>query len=318
MTPAKEPVPLLSRVAEHLYWGARYLERAVSSARVLRSFSDTIVDLPMSVEMNWEPLLAIAGSRSAFEAAHEDLDEASIMEFLVAEEDNPGSVVSSVVEARTNLRTVREVIPETMWRVINDLHLFVTSDRSDGVRRRSRSRFFDRVVADGERVDGIRIATMLRDEAYEFMRLGQAVERADMTTRVLGVRAADLMSNDGPLASHEDVQWMGVLRSLAAYQAFQRATRAPISGHAVMMFVLHDQTFPRSVAANLRRITGAVGSLPPAPEVVVEAARAEAQLAAIDLESLDGKSLDDAMDAVQIALGSIHDRIGDAYFLARG
>ena len=317
MTFAKEPVPLLSRVAEHLYWGARYLERAVSSARILRSFSDTIVDLPMSVEMNWEPLLAIAGSRSEFEAAHENLDETSIMQFLVADEDNPGSVVSSVVEARTNLRTVREVIPETTWRVINDLHLFVTSDRSDGVRRRSRPRFFDRVVADGERFDGIRIATMLRDEAYEFMRLGQAVERADMTTRVLGVRAADLMSDDRPLAGHEDVQWMGVLRSLGAYQAFQRATRAPISGQAVMGFVLHDQTFPRSVAANLRRITGAVGSLPPAPEVVAAAERAEAELAAVDLHSLDGKSLDEAMDGVQIALASIHRCIVAAYFSRR-
>ncbi|MGD9703782.1 MAG: alpha-E domain-containing protein [Acidimicrobiia bacterium] len=315
MTPAEARIPLLSRVAEHLYWGARYLERAVGAARILRAYSETIVDLPTSVVASWEPLLAVAGSREAFDRAHETPDETSIMEFLVADEGNQGSVVASVVQARANFRTVREVIPETMWRVVNDLHLYVTSDRSDGVRRRSRHRFFDRIVADCERLDGVRTSTMLRDEAYEFVRLGQAIERADMTTRVLGVRAADLLTGNRPRATYDDVQWMGVLRSLAAFQAFQRSTRSPIAPDAVVSFVLHDQTFPRSVAANLRRITQAAQSLPAAPAVLAEAERAEVGLAALSLDSLDGISLDKAMDRAQLALASIHGQIAAAYFL---
>ena len=315
MTTAESRIPLLSRVAEHLYWGARYLERAVGAARILRAYSETIVDLPTSVAASWEPLLAIAGSRDAFDREHETADEAAIMDFLVADEGNQGSVVSSIVQARANFRTVREVIPETMWLVVNDLHQFVNSDRSDGVRRRSRHRFFGRIIADCERLDGVRTATMLRDQAYEFVRLGQAIERADVTTRVLGVRAADLMDGERHRDSYDEVQWMGVLRSLAAYQAFQRSTRSPISPEAVVSFVLHDQTFPRSVAANLRRITQAALSLPTAAAVLAEAQHAEAGVAALSLDSLDGVSLDKAMDRAQLALGSIHRQIAAAYFL---
>lgn len=315
MTVSRSAIPLLSRVAEHLYWSARYLERASASARVLRAYSDTLVDLPVSAVSSWEPLLAIPGSREHFDAVYEQPDETSVMTFLVADDQNPGAVVTSIVQARANLRTVREVVPETMWRVLNDLALFVTSDRSDGVRRRSRPRFFERVIADCERLEGVRVATMLRDDAYEFMRLGQAIERADMTTRVLAVRAAYLMEESEALGSHHEVQWMGVLRSLAAYQAFQRSTREPISGEAVVSFVLHHRSFQRSVAACLHRVTQAVSTLPPAPQIIEEAARVEAELAAIRDRPLDGKSLDEAMDAVQRGLGSVHSRVGAAYFL---
>jgi uncharacterized alpha-E superfamily protein len=315
VTFGEAPHALLSRVAEHLYWGARYLERAVGSARILRAYSETIVDLPTSVSASWEPLLAVAGSRQAFDAVHAVADETAIMEFLVADEENPGSVVSSIVRARSNLRTVREVIPETMWRIVNDLYLFAGSDRSDGVRRRSRPRYFDRVVADCERLDGVRTATMLRDDAYEFMRLGQAIERADVTTRVLGVRAASLMSGERLADLHGEVQWMGVLRSLAAFQAFQRASTGPISGATVVSFVLHEQSFPRSVAANLRRISQAVTALPPAAELLAKAKRVEGAVADLRFDSLDGKALDDAMDEVQIALGSINQLVGATYFL---
>ena len=314
MTVPGPAIPLLSRVAEHLYWSARYLERASGSARVLRAYSDTLVDLPRSVASSWEPLLAIPGSRERFDQKYDQPDEISVMTFLVADEDNPGSIVSSILQARANLRTVREVIPETTWRVLNDLGLFVTGDRSDGVRRRSRPRFFERVIADCERVEGVRVATMLRDDAYELMRLGQAIERADMTTRVLAVRANYLMGEPEALGSHHEVQWMGVLRSLAAFQAFQRSTREPISGEAVLSFVLHNRSFQRSVAACLHRVTQAVSALPPAPEIIDEAKRIEADLEAIGERPLDGKSLDDAMDAVQRGLGSIHRRVGAAYF----
>lgn len=314
MTPSRWEIPLLSRVAEHLYWSARYLERAMASARLLRAYSDTLVDLPVSTISSWEPLLAIAGSREHFDALFERPDETAVMAFLVSDERNAGSVVSSILQARANLRTVREVVPETMWRVLNDLGLYVSSDRTDGVRRRSRPRFFERIIADCERIDGVRVATMMRDDAYEFVRLGQAIERADMTTRVLAVRAAYLVAEDEALASHHEVQWSGVLRSLAAYQAFQRSTREPISGEAVVSFVLHERAFQRSVAACLRRVTQAVSALPPAPEIIDAATRLEAELEAVGARPIDGQSLDEAMDAVQRGLASIHARVGAAYF----
>ena len=111
---------LLSRVAESLYWAARYLERAEDTARIVRSYSEAMVDLPVSVSTSWEPLLAITGSREAFDALHDQTDEASIVQFLVADAGNPGSVVSCVTQARENLRSTREILPRDGWLVVND------------------------------------------------------------------------------------------------------------------------------------------------------------------------------------------------------
>ncbi len=87
---------LLSRVAEQLYWSARYLERAEDTARIVREHTNVIVDLPTSVPFSWEPLLAITGSVEAFATEHPSNDEVSIVSFLVSELTNPGSIHSSV------------------------------------------------------------------------------------------------------------------------------------------------------------------------------------------------------------------------------
>ena len=217
---------LLSRVAEQLYWAARYMERAEDTVRIVRAYTDVIVDLPMSVVSSWEPLLAVTGTGDLHKVHHEQADEASIVHFLIADEQNANCVVNAVAMARENLRSSREVVPREAWKVVNDLYLYVAAHRTDGVSRRSRSRFADRVIADSQRLDGVLSATMSRDHAYEFLRIGQSIERADMTTRVLGVRAAALIGGDAD--DFAEVQWMGVLRSLSALQMYQRATRSPI------------------------------------------------------------------------------------------
>ena len=128
---------LLSRVADQLYWGARYLERADATARIVRNFTEVILDLPAGVASSWEPLLAIAGSREEFDRSHVRAAENDIIRFLVADRDNLGSVVSSVAHARENLRTTREVLPRAAWQTVNDLYLFTGREPEAGVDRRS-------------------------------------------------------------------------------------------------------------------------------------------------------------------------------------
>ena len=304
---------LLSRVAENLYWGARYLERTEDTARIIRSYSEAMVDLPMSVGTSWEPLLAVTGSRSTFDLQNERADEAAIVRFLVADDAHPGSVVMGISQARENLRSTREVMPRDGWRVVNDLYLYAWAHRYDGVGRRSRGRFLERVVADARRLDGILAATMSRDAAYEFLRLGQAIERADMTTRVLGVRAAALMAATDGAEEHAEVQWMSMLASLSARQMYHRSTREAVNGPAVVRFLLLDEMFPRSVLACLRRVAAGLGRLPRGDEVLPAVAGAEAELLLVDPAEIDGKSLDAAMDAVQLALAVLHDRFASTY-----
>ena len=116
---------LLSRTADNLYWGARYLERAEDTARIVRAYTELVIDLPTSALSTWEPLLAVSGTSASFHEAHDASGELPIVRFLVADQHNPGSIASSVDRARENLRTTREIIPREAWQTINDLYLYV-------------------------------------------------------------------------------------------------------------------------------------------------------------------------------------------------
>ena len=305
---------LLARVADHLFWGARYLERAQATARVVRTFTEVIVDLPTAVTSSWEPLLAVAGSREQFDAGHARANETDIIRFLVADPANPGSVVASVAAARENLRTTREILPGEAWHTVNDLFLYTASNGEAGVDRRSRNRFLSRVIAECQRYEGVLTSGMSRDEAYEMWRLGQSIERADMTTRMLGIRAAALLALPTGGDDHDEVQCMGVLRSLAAMQMYQRATRGPIAASSVVDFLLSDTKFPRSVSACVQRIRRSLNGLPHDADTLPEVEALESLLAELRVEvstatSQGGAALDTAMDRVQVRLAELSRRV---------
>ncbi|MCB1000719.1 MAG: alpha-E domain-containing protein [Ilumatobacteraceae bacterium] len=315
---------LLSRTADSLYWGARYLERAEDTARLVRSYTELVIDLPTSAVSTWEPLLAVSGSSESFHQLHEvdsGSAEVPIVRFLLADTHHPASIASSVEQARENLRTTREIIPREAWQTVNDLYLYVGSNASSGVERRSRARFLGHLIAECQQLDGVLTTVMNRDEAYELWRLGQSIERADMTTRVVGVRAAALLfaeqqaARDGEAMAdiHDDVQWMGLLRSVSALQMYQRATRGPIDGAAAVRFLLLDAAFPRSVASCASRIREALSRLPRSMRTLPAVDELDAVLARSTTGGDDGAALDAAMDEVQLALAAVNDVVHDAF-----
>jgi uncharacterized alpha-E superfamily protein len=304
---------LLSRVADAIYWSSRYLERAEDTARLVRSYTETIVDLPVHIATAWSPLLSIVGSRQAFDAGHLRAGEQEVVRYIVADTLNSSSVVSSITDARENLRSIREVFPREAWQTLNGLYLATVNTGESAVSRRTRDGFLARVASDAQRFDGILASSMTRDEAYQFWRLGEALERADMTTRVLGVRAASLLDTPHEADDHDEVQWMGVLRSLMALQMYQRAVRGPISGAAVVRFVLWNEQFPRSVAWCVRRATEALDALPRAERTVPAADAVRDVLATLATDPADGAILDAAMERVQVALADLSGTITDTF-----
>ncbi len=252
---------LLSRVAEQLYWAARYLERAEDTVRIVRAYTDVIVDLPTSVVNSWEPLLAVTGTTTLHRELHDEPDEASIVLFLVADE--------SERELRRELHRACAREPALgkrgacrrrrgRWSTTCTCTSPLTEPTGSAGAADRDSRNESSPSRNGSTASSS--ATMSRDHAYEFLRIGQAIERADMTTRVLGVRAAALVG--GSDDSFAEVQWMGVLRSLSALQMYQLATRSPIDGEAVIDFLLHDRAFPRSVMSCLLSIRDSMSRLP--------------------------------------------------------
>jgi uncharacterized alpha-E superfamily protein len=303
---------LLSRVADRMYWAARYIERAEDSARVLRAYGDVLADLP-TASSRWSPLVTISGSSVRLPAVSGS-DENQVAQFLIADREHHNSIVNTVDRSRENLRTCREVLPREAWQTLNDLSIYVRGAAVTSVERRRRDRFLARVIDESRRLDGVMQSTMTRDEVFEMWRLGRYIERADMTTRVLGVRAATLLSLPaGEADEFNEVQWMGVLRSLSALQMFQRATRGPIDGPAVVRFLLFDHRFPRSVAGCLAEMRTSILRLPEYSTVLGAVEAADRQLRRSRPAADDGAALDAAMEEVQVALARLDGVMHEQY-----
>ncbi len=307
---------LLSRVAERLYWAARYLERAEGTARIVREHSNVIVDLPLTVTPAWDYLLGITGGREGFDKRYGASDETSIVSFLVADLSNPDSVQSSIAQARENLRTCREILPTQAWNAVNDLYHAAARGAADGVQRRHRSRFLEKVIAEHQRLLGILTTTMSRDEAYTMLRLGRHIERGDMVTRVLDVRAGLLLGDRPERAElYDDLQWSSVLRSLSALQMYNRRAARGDGAEEVIRFILGELSFPRSVAYCLAGVQSSARELPRSESVLAACRAALVELSSSDPNVLlDAGELHDKADRLQIAIGSISDRITGAYF----
>lgn len=304
---------LLARVGEQLYWAARYMERAEGTARVVREHTNILVDMPTSVPLTWEPLLAMTGESEAFADTGAQPDEAAVVRFLVGDADNPGSIAASIARARDNLRGCREIVPAEAWGAVNELHLHMRAHRTEDVDRRSRARLLGRVIDEHLRFLGIVISGMTRDTAFTMMRLGRHVERACLTTRVLDVRAEALL-DPAVRGRYDDVQWIGVLRSLAALHMYHRRMTEPVSPAPAMRFLLREPTFPRSVAYCLTSILQTAGQLPRGEDIVTAAAGALDTLDALDPEGASPEVLRVGAQTLAAAVEDLHDRILRAYF----
>jgi uncharacterized alpha-E superfamily protein len=299
---------LLSRVAENLYWAARYMERAEDTARIVLEHTNVLIDLPQSVALDWHPLLAILGDPDIEQSM---IHEVAIVNYLTCDTDNPSSIAACIMAARENFRTTREVLPRAAWQAINDLYLYVGDRCEEAVPRSSRATYLRHVVAESQRIVGILAGTMSRDAAYSMLRLGRNIERADMTTRVLDVRAGSLIGGDG---AFDDIQWVGVLQSLSALQMYRRATRSPLDSNSVVRFCLQARRFPRSVAHCLHEVDHGIGILPERVEVRAMCGAAITLLAGLTSEDISGDHLHQLMDELQHAIGDIHTAVADGYF----
>jgi len=309
---------LLSRVAEHLYWAGRYLERVEATTRLVKTHTELFVDLPRSLGLGWAPLLAVTGSREAFDDDYDRVTEDDVVTFLLAEPTYQGSVVGSIEVVRENLRVTRGLIPRRLWEVVNETRRWVNVSAQAGCARGSRIMWCEEVIRRCHTVMGAGAATMSRDLAYAFLEVGRMVERADMTTRVLDVQAGLLMraGEDAPLP-FTDLTWMAMLRSLGAEQMYRRQMGGVISAANAVRFLLREPAFPRSVEHCLIAISQLLVELPSRTEAMAAATDTYRLVHAVAPEDLDVDGLHEFVDDVQLALGRLHDQLAATYFPVR-
>jgi len=306
---------MLSRVAESLYWMTRYLERAENTARLINATTHVLLDLPRGASFGWDVLIRVAGLDLLFGEHYREHDEANIMRFLISDERNPSSIISCIRSARENSRTLREVLPTVAWERINSLYLLVNRRSADAVDRTRRYILLDEVIERRQSIIGLLSDSMSHGAAFQFIKLGRYLERADMTTRILDINAAVLAprkqgADDPALA----LLWMGVLKSLNAHQMYRRYASVNVHGAEVVAFLLRDLHFPRSVRYCLEELEGCLSQLPNHAAPMKLLRIAGRRLTGSHADQLMPASRHEYLDAVQSDLARVHDEIAATYF----
>ena len=307
---------MLSRVAENIYWLARYLERAENTARLISVNANLLLDLQRGYALGWLPLIDITGSRAEFDAQKRRSDEREIVQFLLADAHNPGSISASLNAARENARTLRDILPTEAWEILNEFFQEFTVGLPSGLNRRTRHDFLKRIVVVSQTLAGVLEGTMSRTDAYTFMLLGRNIERADMTSRIVDVRSAQILPTTSDLVPFQTIQWISVLRSLSGQHMYRQTRRARVSRVESLDFSLRDAQFPRSCLFCLRQIELSLRTLPRSSGVLDTLAGAHRFLAQASIAELDQGGLHQLIDQLQLYLIGVHASIAQAYFPA--
>ncbi len=249
---------MLSRTANHLYWMARYIERAENMARILDVTANMamVPNAALSEAALWQPALEISGNADDFKERFSDFTASNVIHFLAMDSENPSSIYSALYSARENARAVRVAMTSETWENINALWLefsqFEGKDLAlDGLRE-----FCDWVKARSHLFRGVSFGTMLRDDAFQFLRLGTFIERADNTARLLDVKYHLLLPKEEEVGGGVDYyEWSAVLRSVSAFQAYQKVFNDTIQPWRVAELLVLRKDMPRSLHACFTEIT---------------------------------------------------------------
>ncbi|HEX4611714.1 MAG TPA: alpha-E domain-containing protein [Urbifossiella sp.] len=250
---------MISRVAEHCFWLARYLERAENAARVLEVNHTLLLDFHVPVEQQWKPILIISGIHDY----EKEPTAEHVQEHMTWNPDNPFSIASCLYWARENARIIREVISGEMWERINFYHLWAQSPATREIYEGNRHEFYAQVRRINQLVHGIADATMSHGEAWEFFKLGTYLERVSQTARIMDVKYHTLLPQVEDVGTPTDnAHWVAILMSCSGYEPFHKKLRpAPLDpAVAVAEFLIFDEQFPRSIRRCVWECEGAAAA----------------------------------------------------------
>jgi uncharacterized alpha-E superfamily protein len=273
---------MISRVADHCFWLGRYLERAESTARVLGVTRNLALDVGLNPRHVWLPVIIVSGEQERYaEAGQGRTDDGErVQDYMTWDEENPSSIVRSLSAARDNARSIREVVSLETWEALNALYLWMGSPRARAEWREDRHSFYRRIRTSMQSLQGIVRGTMLFDDAMHFMMLGNLLERAGQTARILDVHHHAFQA----LGSHEVIEtalWLALLRACSGFEPFMKVHRGRVSPAAVARFLVVDPIFPRSVLFSLRAAVSRFERFRPPGQVDLPGARSAARLGAL-------------------------------------
>ncbi len=320
---------MLAREADAMFWIGRYVERAEATARMVdvQYHSELEGAFPLANSGGggdpsalWGPILAISGDADLFAALYNDTQvERNVLDFFAFRRENGNAITSCVVRARENARGVREMIPSEMYESLNMFFLEMTRWNVDKILDASPHSFFAQVKNSSHLFRGITERTMPTDEARAFLECGMMLERADKTARILDVKYHILLGEaeiGGTLDQH---QWIAVLKSVGAFEAFRKANRLGITPGKVVSFLVRNPDFPASISYAVTRVDralrqiGGTKGVPASNRAERLVGRLRADLSFMTTEEIIKQGLHQFLDQVQLRCIEIGSAISEAY-----
>ena len=248
---------MLSRTADHLFWMARYMERAESTARIL-DVTYRLSLLPQNgedVKAMWDGLLKIMELQDAFLARHPVFSTEAVLEFMIFDRDNPGSIYRCLRASRENAHAVRGTLTSELWETSNASWLKMRDFTLVKLMESGPEAFFEWVKYRSHLSRGVTIGTMLQDEALRFIRLGTFLERADNTARILEVKYLNLLPGaEDDTHTSDYYQWSALLHSVSAFEVYRKVYRDQISPMRVAELLILRADMPRSLARCMKEV----------------------------------------------------------------
>ena len=240
---------MLGKTAGSLFWMFRYMERCENTARLTEAGFYIALTRSKSAKDEWQSIIKAAGVEANYETINDSYDGASVINYLLREKDNPSSVRSMIDLARSNARTARTALTREVWEAVNEAWLHICSALKNPVTPKNLPEILAVVKRQAALVEGALQSTMLRNDIFDFARLGTFIERADNTARILDVKYHVLLPSVSLVGgSLDNVQWETILRAVSANRSFRWVNKGVVNPKAIANFLLLDFSMPRSLA----------------------------------------------------------------------
>jgi len=311
---------MLSRVADAIYWMNRYIERAENYARFIDVNYNLSLELPPNISEQWKPLVITTGDGNLYDSLYKKVDKNKVLYFLGFDEKNPNSIYSCIVNARENARAIRPELTREVWEQINSMYYFVKESLEKKRWHKNDPRgFFTEIKRGCQLLYGILDATISRNDGWHFGKIGQLLERADKTSRVLDVKYHILLAAPEEVGSPIDlIQWAALLKSVSAYDMYRKkyGKLTPIN---ISEFLVLDSIFPRSILRclmhaeqSLNFITGSTNGYTNSAEKQLGILRS--QIGYTDIQDIFKTGLHEFLDNFQKDLNKVSIAIFESFF----
>jgi uncharacterized alpha-E superfamily protein len=253
---------MLGKTAGGLYWMFRSLERAENTARLIEAGFRIALTRSTSAEAEWKSVIVTSAAQFAYEAKYDGYDSERVVNFSLRDADNPSSVLSVIKSARDNARLVRTALTTEVWTSVNETWLVLTKLLEAPIKQMELPAVLATIRQQSAVVRGALHGTMLRNDIYDFCRLGTFVERMDSTARIIDVKYYSLLPSPSFVGSRMDnVQWETILRSVSAHRSFRWAVDDDFNAPAIANFLILDGRMPRSLRFCAGKIEDNLGFL---------------------------------------------------------